>query len=132
MSRYHSVLRKTIKWFLFSTAVVNAWNVYKSVINNSKMQIKKFRENLICELLSDEISSKFTNSSVSIKFVKRPHNLIEMEGKAGHSNKKKRRRYVDCYENLRLTLDPNESKKKCKMVLTICQNCEKPYYLQCF
>ena len=139
MSSYHSVLRKTIRWyhkvafeFLFGTAVVNAWNVYKSVTNNSNMQIKKFRENLIRELLSDVISSKLSTPSVSPKFVKRPHNLIEMEGKSGNSNRKKRRRCVGCYENLRLTLGPTESKKKCKMVSTICQDCDKPYCLHCF
>lgn len=52
------------------------------------MQIKKFRENLIRELLSDVISSKLSTLSVSPKFVRRPHNLIEMEGKAGNSNRK--------------------------------------------
>lgn len=60
MSSYHSGLRKTITWyhkvafeFLFGTAVVNAWNVFKNVTKNSNKQIKKFCENLIREMLSD-------------------------------------------------------------------------------
>lgn len=89
---------------MVSTVVVNTWNVFKSVTNNSIMQIKRFRE-----LLSDVITSKLSTPSVSTKFIKIPHNLIKLEGK-----------------------DPRKSKKKCKMVSFIYEDCEKPYCLQCF
>lgn len=52
------------------------------------MEIKKFRENLIRELLSEVIFSKLSTPSVFTTFVKIPQNLIEMECKAGIQTEK--------------------------------------------
>ncbi|KAJ3641835.1 hypothetical protein Zmor_028308 [Zophobas morio] len=92
MASYNSALRKTIKWYrkvaievLFGTTMVNAYYLYKK-INNSKMVITEFREQVIEKMMFTDENQEEDKTSIENNLPKKKkkteHKLERKEGLA--------------------------------------------------
>lgn len=133
MSSYSPCLRRTLKWYkrLFfhlvtATTVVNALHLYNK-INNKKIDITKFKEEIVKELTrtESEMESQISPASCSKK---RRHILKEVEGQ----KRTTRKRCSVCYKSLSKEHGSVYAGKNAKRVNTICESCDTPMCLKCF
>ena len=109
MVSYATTIRKSIKWYrklalhlLLGTTIVNAHIVYQKA-TNKKIEIRKFRELLVTELLSsvNDNNKNKTRRNVS-------HHLDIRKNQHG---KPGRRMCALCYQNKRQTAERQEARK---------------------
>ena len=132
MGSYATTLRKGVKWYrklgvelLLGVAVVNAWVVHGSV-TKSKMQIRKFREDLVAQLLNIPISSDRNDLTRA-----KTHHLMDRIGECG---RKLRRKCNVCYTNISKTEGRETGRQKAEQTSAYCDKCpEKPQMCrECF
>ncbi|XP_046398660.1 piggyBac transposable element-derived protein 3-like [Ischnura elegans] len=137
LSSYSTPLRRSLKWYrkvalelLLGTSVVNAYFIFNQICG-SKMQIVKFRENLIGSLLGNESQGDRSPTSLTLPQTSRKrmatHSFKKEEGGARINRKYCR----GCYEKKQLG---EIEKNKVKKVTTYCDDCPKKprFCLDCF
>lgn len=134
MVSYATTIRKSIKWYrklalhlLLGTSIVNAHIVYQRA-TNKKIEITKFRELLVTELLSPENVMPDNNR-------KKPRNVLHhLEVRKNQQGKAIRRMCVLCYQKKRRTAERQEAKRNVKKTTTYCSSCPKSLQmcLECF
>lgn len=136
MASYVCTLRKGVKWYrklglelLLGVAVVNAWVVYKCV-TKTKLSIRKFREQLVVDLLQIE-SDKEPPKKRPKKSTTEVHSLLK---RIDENGKQVRRKCSLCYSKLSKELGRLDAKKKAKGVFTYCAKCpgSPQFCLDCF
>ncbi|CAK9796923.1 PiggyBac transposable element-derived protein 4 [Anthophora quadrimaculata] len=134
MVSYATTIRKSIKWYrklalhlLLGTSIVNAHIVYQRA-TNKKIEIRKFRELLVTELLSPE-------NAMPDNHRKKPRNMSHhLEIRKNQQGKPIRRMCALCYQKKRQTAERQEAKKNVKKTTTYCSSCPKSpqMCLECF
>lgn len=117
LASYSSPVRKSIRWYhkimteiLLNTSVINAQIMHNIKHNDSKMNVKQFRESLIDEMLDLRSTSRKLSQQMTVpntlkstgnqrRSVAPKHKLEETEEKCPR-NKKLRKRCSECYKNI--------------------------------
>ena len=149
LSAYSPYLRRTVKWYkrlafhlITATTVVNALHLYNK-INNKKMPIKKFKEELVRSLVlgqSDKPASEEEEQPADMSVVSEQpqtpqiptvtikHILKEAEG----PKRKTRKRCSVCYKKMAAERGTPYARKTAKMINTFCIKCNIPICIKCF
>lgn len=131
MSSYHSVLRRSLKWYrklifeiLFGTCIVNSWIIFNK-ISSSKVSITEFRRKLAQELVVTPTPREDPKTPKRVR-----HTFIKPSG----PGKKKRRQCQGCYNKLRETHTSREASNLVTKITSYCSDCPgKPgMCLSCF
>ncbi|XP_039751370.1 piggyBac transposable element-derived protein 4-like [Pararge aegeria] len=129
MASYANPARRTIRWFqklaielLFSTAVTNAFIIYKThkQLSSKKYTITDFRENLCLQMLG------ITSSSNSVGSLPRRQiqHKFSKSTLTDHRGRLIRRRCIHCYKKNRdAGLSAKEARDQTKKVNTVCLEC---------
>lgn len=127
LASYYNCLRKTIKWYkkimvelICGTSIANAWYIHQK-FGSKKMDLLKFREMIIDQLLQD---------NVTVAQHTKQHFIETLPG----TSRKDRKRCKECYKKISQTEGPVVAAKKTKRVMTFCAQCvEKPSLcISCF
>ncbi|XP_072395193.1 uncharacterized protein [Diabrotica undecimpunctata] len=132
MSSYHSVLRKSLKWyrklafeFMLGTSIVNAWSVYNKVSCSTTLSTMEFRRRLAQELL---VTTAAHENATTPKRV--PHTFNKPSG----PGKKRRKQCQGCYHKLRETHSSKQASNMVTKVSSYCNECpgQPGMCLSCF
>ena len=135
MVSYATTIRKSIKWYrklalhlLLGTTIVNAHIVYQKA-TNKKIEIRKFRELLVTELLSS-VNAMSDNNKNKTKWNESHH----LDIRKNQHGKHVRRMCALCYQKKRQTAERQEARKNIKKTTTYCSLCPKSpqMCLECF
>lgn len=128
MASYTNPARRSVRWFqklavelLFSTAICNAYIIYKTMkgLSSKKYTITSFKENLCVQMMNLSTTRQTANS--------RTTQSEHMFGKSlyvDHRGRFIRRRCTHCYEKKRASgMTALEARNHTKKVNTVCLKC---------